>query len=694
MKAPKNRYVIFCLAAVIFLFWTHSSADIAVVTDVRDSVSGSLRFVLSAISEGDTVIFDIPGQDTIVVRDTLVVDKSVVISGTRNAATNNRIVVGIDSTLGISYPVFLINRGRVHIKGIVIKGEIVAQKGSVLSVDSVSIHNSAPNGNGISSQADSLVVRASVITGNGGVGLRNNKGNLTIVSCEIGENRGGGIYIEAYDYAGKIDNCVIRDNARDFGAGLTSFCTLYLSNTFISNNAAFSFGAGIVNSGVMRISDCIIDSNSASDGNGGGIWNSGIMTIENSRIHHNSVKGSAESKSWGEECSGGGIYNEGQMAIKNCTVDSNLSYASGKSNGFGGTSSGGGIFNKAVMTIVGSTISGNSSEASGSNSYGGQSYGGGIYNQNGSILTIINCTIYGNSSMGRRGGSYGGTSAGGGIYNMSLRFVIAFSTIGKNSSTHSNGDPFTGSSDADDFYDSGSTIINSIIYREYVNASNAPCRGINVFTVTGLPNHSVNSLAHTSDFELFGSLPFELGDNGGTTKTVAIDSLSIARGSGIKIGMYEKDSTFNFDSCKIIKVAYFDGVNWLAAENDSVLPPSIQIVQVTTDQRGVIRPEVPGRGAYEFSGPMSAKKGTISSRCLYRDLQADFMSNRLRITVPGDGVYHMQLFSMQGRIIIDKTVDCKRGVNRFGFDSRLSNGTYLLQVTGMNSQYITKVFKR
>ena len=168
---------------------------------------------------------------------------------------------------------------------------------------------------------------------------------------------------------------------------------------------------------------------------GGGIINDGILTMTNSTISGNTAS------------TGGGITNNGTISVTESTISDNR--AMGPSNG-GPKSAGGGIYNNGTLTVTNSTISDNMATESSS-----QVLGGGIYNNSNGSLTVTDSTISGNTSSGFGAGIYSqgtgltvngstisdntASSSGAGIVNSASSGVIAAitdSTISDNTTTH------------------------------------------------------------------------------------------------------------------------------------------------------------------------------------------------------------------------------------------------------------------
>jgi len=92
-------------------------------------------------------------------------------------------------------------------------------------------------------------------------------------------------------------------------------------STITDSTFSENFAPGIINNGLLSVSDCTFDDNFAS--NGGGIDNSAALTVSNSTFANNSAS------------SGGGLENDapGTMTLSNCTVSGNV--GGGIANGTG-----------------------------------------------------------------------------------------------------------------------------------------------------------------------------------------------------------------------------------------------------------------------------------------------------------------------------------------------------------------------
>ena len=160
---------------------------------------------------------------------------------------------------------------------------------------------------------------------------------------------------------------------------VNSGITLNLNGLNVTNGWA-SGGGGILNSGVLTVSNSTFTGN-FSNGSGGGILNYSTVTVSNSTFFSNRSE------------EGGGIANQsGAVTVSNSTFFGNY-----------GIDGGGGLYNNSggTVTVSNSTFSDNH----GSLSFGG----GGIYNATGTV--ILKNTIVANSS---EGGNCDGTITDGG----------------------------------------------------------------------------------------------------------------------------------------------------------------------------------------------------------------------------------------------------------------------------------------
>ena len=304
-----------------------------------------------------------------------------------------------------------------------------------------------------------------------------------------------------------------------YGGGVSNAGTLTVTHSTFSGNSSITSprcgfqifgGGGVFNVGTMTVSNSIFSGNSVSgcQVNGAGIWNSGgTLSITNSTFSGNNGFGA----------SGGGVSNDGTMTVTNSTFSAN-------SAGIGG-----GISNGGRVTVANSTFSGNDASA-----------GGGIYH-GGLAMTVINCTFSGNSA----------TSGGGGIHNQGPG-TVTNSTFSGNNAISSGGGienywqlQVTNSTVSGNNASSGGGIYNFAGQRP---ASHVSLKGL-LLAANGAGGNCSNSAPailtdggyniaddSTCRFSATGSHnstdpqldPAGLGNNGGPTQTIALQSTSPA----------------------------------------------------------------------------------------------------------------------------------------------------------------------
>jgi len=148
---------------------------------------------------------------------------------------------------------------------------------------------------------------------------------------------GGGIYI-GETHIVTINDCVIRNNFTERGAGIFNKGQLYINRTTISGNTAQFYGGGIYNtpssvgeSGKAWLTNCTISDNSVTDANGegAGIYTNYHMELLNVTLAHNTATGT--------NSKGGGIASmPGNLTafFKNCIVANNTAGTAGTNNAY------------------------------------------------------------------------------------------------------------------------------------------------------------------------------------------------------------------------------------------------------------------------------------------------------------------------------------------------------------------------
>lgn len=376
------------------------------------------------------------------------------------------------------------------------------------------------------------------LAGGGGGGGIDNKGALALVKSVVSDNLDG-------------------DDGSD-GEGIYNSGILALFNSTLSDNFSSNDGAGIYNTGTLAVVSSTVSNNGCGlpGASGGGIFNSGsgTVTMSLSTVSGNVVHDGGQ---------GGGIYNNGTLTVLNSTLSDNDDFF-GQGAGIYNTGSlkvlnstlsgnsaigdnGGAIVNSGVATVTDSTLSSNSATDGG--------WGGAIYNEG--MLTLVNSTLSSNSTTDNEGDGRGGA-----IYNGGGTVAMSFSTLSGNSANEGGG-----------IFNSATLILKSTLLAGqtsggncYNSQTNDPSsQGYNLadddtcsfLTQTGDQNNNSDA----------GLSPSGLQNNGGPTQTIALLPTSSAANA---IPVTACTDTFGS--------------------------------RVTTDQRGVRRPQGPACdiGAYEI----------------------------------------------------------------------------------------------
>lgn len=352
-----------------------------------------------------------------------------IIDGSINAYGNVMAHNDVNGTAGSANPG---NGGALHITG-------MSNTSVLFDSCMVMFNEAASEGGGLWNQAGStLTVRnSSKVNGNiaagasadnGGGGIFNNGGTLTLANATVNSNRatgtsGSGGALLSTDGTVKIDNSMLDSNAANRAGGAIEVIdgSLEVSNTTMIFNDV-NGTAGTANPGnggalhvtgmsgtTVTINGGTISNNSAAR-EGGGLWgqSGSTLTVQNrTTIDGNIAAGAAT------DDGGGGVFNNGgTLNISTATISNN--------NATGTAGTGGGILNvsSGTMTVTTSTISGNMSNA-----------GGGIHNDG--SMTITNSTIA-NNTAATDGGGYA-------QMNSSNTVTITSSIIAGNTATSGSG---------------------------------------------------------------------------------------------------------------------------------------------------------------------------------------------------------------------------------------------------------------
>lgn len=342
------------------------------------------------------------------------------------------------------------------------------------------------------------------------------------------------------------------------GEGIYNGGILIMVRSTVSDNFSSNSGAGIYNTGTLELINSTLSDNGCGlpGASGGGIYNSGTgtVTVTRSTVSGNTVHDGGQ---------GGGIYNGGTLRVLDGNVSNNLNaFGSGAgvyNNGdltvrgttFSGNTDleddGGGIFNISVATVRNSTFSTNSTTDGGR--------GGAIYNQG--MLTLVNSTLSGNSAT-----SNDGSAKGGAVYNIGT-LALSFTTLSGNAADEGGA-----------IFNVAALTLKSTLLAGQTSGGNCDLNGMTNPTSDGynLADDSTCSfLTQTGDLNNNGNAglsPSGLQNNGGPTQTIALLPTSSA----------------------------VNAIPVTACTDASGNP-------VTTDQRGIIRPQGPACdiGAYELA---------------------------------------------------------------------------------------------
>ena len=404
-------------------------------------------------------------------------------------------------------------------------------------------------------------------------------------------NNGGGI-VNAGTLT--LDRAVLTGDNASAGTLPTGFFFIFCAPNCAAS-AGESAGSGgwagaIDNTGTLTITNSTISNNSAGQGGDGTNATAG----EGTGVGAGANGGSGGSGGWA-----GAIYNEGgaRLTITGSTISGNSSgrggnagagsnatsggNAGGSAGGSGSGGLGGALVNFGTVAIANSTITGNQSGRGGNGATGGTGMGaangsssvsssggvgGGIYTGSSQTVTLTNDTFAVNAaSPGGTGGSGPGSGgSGGAVYHGGLGLVqLSFVTVTSNAAAATVGGIDNAGAGA--LTEAGSIIASN---------TGSPAENCSTGSVTDLGNNNVfgdNSCPGRNADPKLGSL----AANGGPTQTMALLPGSAA----------------------------------IDAVPANACP-------VTTDQRGVSRPQGPAcdAGAYEVAAPsIAAVQATSTS---------------------------------------------------------------------------------
>ncbi len=404
--------------------------------------------------------------------------------------------------------------------------------GSVFQIDS-----------GVAATIEDLTITGTSLGDNGAV---DDLGSLTMSNCIFTTNTISGVYVagtadisdssflndNSYFGAGiyvkggtaTITDCTLSGNTGAVGGGVCNVDgTTTVTDCTLSGDSTLGTGGGLYNNGSLTVTDCML---SGDDGSGAAVYNkSGTLSMSGTTITGSSgfIFGGGLLNDYGAtldltDCtvsggtanSGAGLYNGGMATVTDCTFSDN------KTSGTGAGISNGPLQPKAVLILTDSTLVGNTSPQAGgglynngtatltddtiANNFGSAADGAGISNDG--TATLVACTISGNTT----------TRVGGGIYDGGLGpnvLTLDDTIVAGNFSTSAS--PAV----ADDIaVGNGVTVSGS-----YDLIGPGGSGGL-----TGTSNTILTDLAG------LGLAP--LGDYGGPTETMALESNSVAINAG------------------------------------------------------------------------------------------------------------------------------------------------------------------
>ncbi|MEO8391738.1 MAG: choice-of-anchor Q domain-containing protein, partial [Chloroflexota bacterium] len=343
-----------------------------------------------------------------------------------------------------------------------------------------------------------VAISGLTITNNGSTAVTAANGvNLTVSNSTFTDNIstvGGAIY-GAYATIAVSDSSFSNNSAGGGSAIASDFSSVTISDSDFSNNSspAGTGSAVLSNTGTsLSISNSTFTGNSSTFGNGGAVdsFETTTTTITDSTFSGNSAY------------AGGAIYGYGgtSLVISNTTFSANTTDSLGGAilnystpmvitdSTFSGNSAkyaGGAIYTSEALKLINSTLSGNTANTAHPSNGGGALNAVGV----GKIVTIINSTIANNSAV---------TTARGGLWIQGATLRIQNSIVANNNGANNCA------------LDSGATLSDG-----GHNLDNGTSCGF-----SGTVGQNTNPL--------LGSL----GDNGGSTQTIALQAGSPAIDGG------------------------------------------------------------------------------------------------------------------------------------------------------------------
>lgn len=551
------------LIILFILSFSYIYAEDIVVTDPSDYMEGSLREAVSSANNGDRIIFDIKNlsSKTINIEGKLVIYKKITIDGINIATgdtltlkqvspntgviniptaysndirfvniqnlkitngTNGGIYVGcyINLTLsncsitqnssyaGSQGGIFVSNKSSLMIDRCIISGNSSSDSGGILSYYSdvrikkshIFSNYSTFNAAGITIVGGSLDIEDSKIDSNSVKGVQLIYASMKMRRCVIDKNsHSGGGWGGAISGFAKtdlyIEDSKITNNLAGDGGAIWAVNNLTLKRVEVKNNTSIATGGGIYFSGdSLSIDSCLIDNNSGYNGAGGlSLWSGNHVEVTNSTISNNVVT------NYASRYPGGGIMADCNFKMSGCSIYGNkASYGAGVSY----------INRNGKIELSNNTFYNNIAETKGGAIHIILIYGtlkdGRDYLPTYPKAELFNNTIANNQA-----------AEGGGIYFESNLYSSGYGEF----SLYNN---LIASNSNSDFvrYDKNQTAITYFKGKSNIGLY----KGAN-------SNMDAVFLSYNSSSKIFRDNT--LADNGGYTKTMAIDDESIAKAKGV-----------------------------------------------------------------------------------------------------------------------------------------------------------------
>jgi hypothetical protein len=448
------------VAAFLFSWAASARAATDTVTSAGDSGPGSLRAVIAAAGNGDTVDFDasLDGQTIDFTSGAINIDKSLTIEGpgasqlTIDAGHNSQIFTATNGNLSIS--------GLTLANGAALKegGAIYTESTGTLTVSECTFIGNTAGGPGGSAEESNL--------GHGGaIFVSRSSGPTSVSNSTFGTNAAGGPGGTGFQ-SGLGSGGAIWDGSE---GSLTISGSTFNANTAGGNGdggeqGGNGAGGAIQKSGglSLMVSDSDFIGNTAG-GDGGGERNSGhgvggaiyvsepsptstSLSVVDSTFSGNAAGGAGGDGPISGRGEGGAIehYSQGSLTVSGTTFEGNSAGGAGGAGGpalFAGGGSGGGQGGALIVAesassafVSDSVFTGNTAGGDGgSGNLSGRGEGGAIKGENGIGPLTVTSSTFTDNVVGGRDGSGAGSGAGvGGAIESFSSLTVTNSTFSGN----------------------------------------------------------------------------------------------------------------------------------------------------------------------------------------------------------------------------------------------------------------------